>query len=109
MKRLVRLALVLSVLYGTGAHWAALQVYAWGTMKMAAKTDPCGVCRIVSKGTASETPYREASVPSADFAVPVPSAGEIVLSSVERPVPAPVSASSRSTPPATPPPDVFPA
>lgn len=107
MTRLVRLALVLSVLYGTGAHWAALQVYAWGTMKMARQTDPCHVCKIVEKGTASETPLHKVPAPSVDFAVPVAAVESASPAAAPRFAPPAVTVVCLTFPPATPPPDAL--
>jgi hypothetical protein len=104
-RRALRLLLVASVLYGTGAHWAALQAYAWSTMKLAGQSDPCHVCEIVEKGTSAEAPVHRGSIPSVELAVPVASFEAAVLP------PAAVSAApfppydSVWSPPATPPPD----
>lgn len=105
MKRLVRLALVLSVLYGTGAHWAALQVYAWGSMKMAGETDPCSVCRIVEKGQVQQGPKVLNVAPSLDFAVSVPGVECAVFAPVRFSVEPFAAAPSSSPAPATPPPN----
>lgn len=72
MRKLVRLALVASVLYGTGAHWAALQTYAWAAMSMAGQADPCRVCRIVERGSAvKQAPVILRAGAALDLAVPV--------------------------------------
>ncbi len=118
MKRLARLLLVASLLYGTGAHWAAVQGVAWGKMiadrvategldgavtsTFSGKT-PCGVCIVVDKGARAEQPAR-AVHPSVHFiaAGPVP-APALVLSA--RPVSS-SAGSSRTAPrrPDSPPP-----
>jgi hypothetical protein len=81
MKRSARLVLVASLLYGTGAHWAAVQAVAWGGMIAARAPErgmaeavaetfsgekPCGVCLIVDRAArpASEL---SAAMPSAHF------------------------------------------
>lgn len=107
LRRALRLLLVASVLYGTGAHWAALQSYAWAAMRLAKQADPCHVCDIVEKGTSAETPLHRASAPSVDFAVPVPSAARVVLPPVPRSDSPFVSVSPSSLPPPTPPPDAL--
>ncbi len=105
MKTLIRLALIASILYGTGAHWAALQVYAWTTMRAAGQTDPCKVCRIVEKGSAEQAPVKKVAVPSLDLAVPAPLVLAVAFSST-RPASAPfVRVVSPSFRPPTPPPD----
>lgn len=63
------MALVASVLYGTGAHWAVLQTGAWAGMIAASAREsslaesitsafsgekPCRMCKVVEKGSAAE-------------------------------------------------------
>lgn len=105
MKRLVRLALVLSVLYGTGAHWAALQMYAWGAMRMAGKTDPCSVCKIVEKGQVQQGPKVLNVAPSLDFAVPVAQNAVFSSAVLRLDVAPPSFGSAPPSSPLTPPPD----
>ncbi len=107
LRRALRLLLVASVLYGTGAHWAALQSYAWATMRLAKQADPCHVCDIVEKGTSSEVPLHRASAPSVDFAAPSPSFEAVELPLISRSLPSSVVVPSPSFPPPTPPPDAF--
>lgn len=105
MRKFIRLALVASILYGTGAHWAALQVYAWSTMRAAGVKDPCKVCKIVAKGSAEQAPSGERSAPSADFAFTVPEfAGAESPVSVHAEMKPPSIPSPTYRPP-TPPPD----
>jgi hypothetical protein len=69
MRRLVRLSLVASLLYGMGAHWSALQGAAWAGMIAARVSEssladavrttlsgekPCHVCRIVERASTLE-------------------------------------------------------
>lgn len=76
--------LVASVLYGTGVHWAAIQGAAWGGMIAARVSElswaeavsstfsgekPCHVCKIVEKGSASQSPMIILSGASVDLAV----------------------------------------
>lgn len=70
MKTALRLLLVASVLYGTGAHWAALQGAAWASMLAQGKTDPCDMCRMVERGQSVATPKLLRTVPSVEFAAP---------------------------------------
>lgn len=83
----MRLTLVISVLYGTGAHWATLQGVAWAGMLATRVNEsswadavkstfsgekPCHVCKIVEKGSAdgkASTFLR--SGPSVEFACSV--------------------------------------
>ncbi|MBI5246208.1 MAG: hypothetical protein HY923_03440 [Elusimicrobia bacterium] len=87
MKTLVRLLLVASLLYGTGAHWAALQSAAWAGMLATRVSEsswadavkstfsgekPCRVCRVVAKGSsADENSTLIRPVPNVDFAFTV--------------------------------------
>ncbi len=85
MKKLVRLLLVASVLYGTGAHWALLQGGAWAGMlatrvqesswaEAVASTfsgaKPCRVCLVIDAGEKSQkAPEPLNASHNADFAV----------------------------------------
>ena len=96
MKTLIRLLLVASVLYGTGAHWAAVQGAAWAGMlavrvresswaEAAASTfsgkKPCQVCRVVAKGsTGDQTRTMIRPVPNVDFAFTVAPQKNVALS-----------------------------
>ncbi len=104
MTKLIRLALVASVLYGTGAHWAVLQTYAWATMSMTGQTDPCRVCRIVEKGSTNPSPAPFLSGAAVDFAVSVAPLQIAVLSASAAIVLTVPTASSVALPPFVPPP-----
>lgn len=110
MKRFLRLMLVASVLYGTGLHWTALQIYAWTTMAVAGQSDPCKVCRLVEKGSSSD--QSQAVVPAGpalDLAVSVVSLPSLVLPvSIPSVSPSPSAASLSAPPPVPPPPAVLP-
>lgn len=69
MRRLVRLSLIASLLYGMGAHWSALQGAAWAGMianrvgessfadavrATLSGEKPCHVCKIVDKAARPE-------------------------------------------------------
>jgi hypothetical protein len=69
MRRLVRLSLIASLLYGMGAHWSALQGAAWAGMIATRVSEssladavrttisgekPCHVCKIVDKAARPE-------------------------------------------------------
>lgn len=85
MRRFVRLLLVASVLYGTGAFWAALQGAAWAGMvatrvgessltetvtSVFSGEKPCGVCKFVEKGSATEkNPASLVVAPSLELAL----------------------------------------
>ncbi len=73
MRRFTRLLLTAALLYGTGAHWAAVQGAGWvkmiadrastqGLAGAVATTfdgkSPCGVCIVVDKGARPEQPER---------------------------------------------------
>jgi hypothetical protein len=105
VKRFLRLLLVISVLYGTGLHWTALQVYAWTTMAAAGQKDPCKVCRLVAKGSsADQTESVIPSGPALDLAVSVVSLPDAVLPASRPSVSPSTPFSSLSTPPPVPPP-----
>jgi hypothetical protein len=122
-KRLARLLLVTALLYGSGAHWAALQTYGWATM-LAARVEsqgvagavsstfdgksPCGVCIVVDKASRPAQPERVAApavhliaVSPAAF-VPAPRRSGRVPRTTAR-------ASAPTDRPASPPPKAFPA
>jgi hypothetical protein len=83
MRRALRLLLVATVLYGTGAFWSAVQGVAWAgmiasrvqrsTLAEAVRstfsgTKPCHVCVIADKGASSDQSSSVIrSVPCADF------------------------------------------
>ncbi|MDP3541988.1 MAG: hypothetical protein Q8T11_05905 [Elusimicrobiota bacterium] len=120
MKKLVRLLLVASVLYGTGAHWAALQSAAWAgmiatragesswseTLKSTFSGErPCPVCKIVDKGASAERYIAiPGSAPSLELAVSVFSPLEAALSASAAFASRSASASSFAFRPAVPPP-----
>ena len=82
------MTLVVSILYGTGAHWAALQGAAWAGMLATrvqrtswaeavastfSGTKPCHVCRVVERGsTADPRPVASFRTRGTDFAVAAP-------------------------------------
>jgi hypothetical protein len=90
------LALVASVLYGTGAHWAALQSVAWAGMIATRVSEsswaesitstfsgenPCRFCKMVDKGSKSDQgPTLLRSVPGVDLIVSVAAHLNAVLS-----------------------------
>lgn len=96
MKKFVRLLLVASVLYGTGAHWAALQSAAWAGMIATRVSEsswaeavsstfsgekPCQFCKIVEKGsTAEQGPSLLRPGPGLDLIVSVGTLLNAVLS-----------------------------
>jgi len=87
VRKFLRLLLVASVLYGAGAHWAALQSAAWAGMLATRVSEsswaeavsstfsgekPCSLCRIVDKGSSSEQgPALLGFAPSLDLALSV--------------------------------------
>lgn len=117
MRRALRLFLVTALLYGSGAHWAAVQCAAWGGMLVARSTvsgfdealtttfdgaHPCGVCLVVEKGAAQKPPA--AALPSVHFiAVAVPA---LFVDDEPRPARAPAAfqAPAPQSRPASPPP-----
>lgn len=107
MRTVLRLLLVASVLYGTGAHWAALQGAAWVKMAAQGVTAPCDMCRMVEKGQ-SLAPDLLRAVPSVELAAPAPS---VSLVSVAAPsfvvVPEALSAPSLASSVALPPPKLL--
>lgn len=111
MKRFLRLLLIVSVLYGTGLHWTALQIYAWTSMAVAGQSDPCKVCKMVAKGSSAD--QAESDIPSGpalDFAMSVALLPEAVLPTSRPSVsPSPFAASLSVPPPVPPPPAVLPA
>lgn len=123
MARLLRLALVASVLYGAGAHWAALQSVAWAGMiatrvgesswadavrSTFSGEKPCKLCKFVDKGSAAEqAPALAGSSPSLDLAIPVFSRPSVVLPASEPAAFPSTAASSPSARPVVPPPKAF--
>jgi hypothetical protein len=122
VRTLIRLLLVASVLYGTGAHWAALQSAAWAGMiatrvsesswtEVVASTfsgeKPCQMCRIVEKGSkADQGPAVLRSSPGVDLAVSVVAGFSVVLTAsvpAVSPSPSVLRSSSR---PSVPPPKI---
>jgi hypothetical protein len=80
VKALVRLLLVASILYGTGAHWAALQGAAWAKMALSGAKGPCEVCRLVERGQAVRQVPSLKAVPSVEMSfVSVPALVNAVL------------------------------
>ncbi|MBI2386376.1 MAG: hypothetical protein HYV14_10230 [Elusimicrobia bacterium] len=126
MRKLLRLLLVASVLYGTGAHWVALQSAAWASMIAARAGEsslaevvsstfsgekPCRMCRIVEKGAKAEQgPSILRSSPGLDLAVSAVSDPRAVLPARTPAVlSSPFGASRPSRPVVPPPKTVLPA
>lgn len=118
MKRLLRLALVTALLYGSGAHWAAVQAAAWGGMLAArlpergvtaavsstfSGEDPCGVCLVVDRG-ARPAAEMSAAMPSAHFIALSPLALATAASAVPVAPGAASFAPGRASRPQAPPP-----
>lgn len=120
MRRLLRLTLVASVLYGTGAHWAALQGAAWAGMLAArvqrtswaeavastfSGTKPCRMCRVVERGSAADPrPVPPLRARGADFAAATSPVLVVRIIAETLEAPSPESPQSRGTAPAVPPP-----
>ena len=126
MRTLIRLLLVASVLYGTGAHWAALQSAAWASMiatrvggsslaEVVSSTfsgeKPCHMCRIVEKGAKAEQgPSILRSSPGLDLAVPVvPDPRAVLPASTPAASPSAVGPFRSSRPVVPPPKTILPA
>jgi len=105
VKLFTRLLLVASILYGTGAHWAALQSVAWASMKLKGQTDSCDVCHIVEKGTSvTQAPLALRPAPSVDMYFDHVVVSKAVLTASFPFVLPLISVSSLSALPAVPPP-----
>lgn len=126
MRTFLRLLLVASVLYGTGAHWAALQSAAWAGMIAARAGEsswaeavssafsgerPCRMCRVVEKGAkAGQGPAVLRSSPGLDLAfTSVPGISVPHAASVPAVLPSPSGLRSYSRPSVPPPKAVLPA
>lgn len=119
MKTVLRLLLVVSVLYGTGAHWAALQGGAWAGMLYERASDssfaeavistfsgekPCHVCEIVDKGASTGSSAFLRSGPTLELAFTVPPSFVVLQPSFAAPEPAAPYSESTPSRPAAPPP-----
>lgn len=112
--------LVASVLYGAGAHWAALQSAAWAGMIAARVGEsswadtvrstfsgekPCKLCTFVGKGAADQqTPSPAGPSPSLDLAISECSRPLVVLLASASPAYSTAAACSASSRPVVPPP-----